>query len=427
MVQVERAEEASCPEPCFSELVEAILLALHLDAPGLALHSKRVAFLSATLSEEFLPERTSEIYIASLLHDVGIVGASPGLASARALQFEGKPLGDEVINHASRSAYLISSLFEMLPDLAPSVTLVLDHHEWWDGTGYPGRKRGAAIDPGAHLIRAADALTITAFLQQTTDPTELEAALASAPGTELSLEVWEGLRRRLAEEKTMATFAQPELLEAETKRRLRLHTWEEETVPIQLLAHPTLQIFVELLESKHSHTAGHSRRVASSCSRIASRLGLSEAEAEDAYRVGLLHDVGKIGTPRDILSYPGRLTDPEQLHAVRRHPEHAQRLLSGVCTLAHLAAPCYHAFERWDGSGYPEGLKGVQIPLLSRIASVCDTFDTMLSHRPYAENRTGTEALDELKRCAGKQFDPEVVEVATHFFSKDLLLDLTLD
>ena len=139
------------------------------------------------------------------------------------------------------------------------------------------------------------------------------------------------------------------------------------------------------------------------------RAGLSEAECETIRIAGILHDVGKIGTPESVLAKPGKVT-PEEYEIFKRHAQMGWRIVSAVKELDGVARAILHHHERFDGAGYPEGIAGLEIPVLSRILAVCDTYDAMTSDRPY---RAGVEhrlAVEELLRCSGSQLDPECVQ-----------------
>ncbi len=173
----------------------------------------------------------------------------------------------------------------------------------------------------------------------------------------------------------------------------------------------TLEALVTALDARDQETKGHSIRVARYMLNIAEALGVKEGSQDwvDMQRGALLHDVGKIGVPDAILLKPGKLT-PEEWDAMRRHPEIGFRMLREVRFLSGAAEIVLAHHERWDGKGYPHGLRADGIPLGSRIFSVVDTFDSMTSDRPYRLALPVEEALNEIIRCSGSQFDPLVVE-----------------
>ncbi len=153
----------------------------------------------------------------------------------------------------------------------------------------------------------------------------------------------------------------------------------------------------------------HSANVATLTAGVGKRMGLSEQELSDAIRAAELHEIGKVAIPFAVLHKPGAL-DEQEWELVRRHPTIGASVLSAAPALARVAEIVGATHERYGGGGYPRGLVGEQIPLASRIVFVCDAFDAMTTERPYARARTEADALQELRRCAGTQFDPAVVD-----------------
>lgn len=172
----------------------------------------------------------------------------------------------------------------------------------------------------------------------------------------------------------------------------------------------TLESLVAALDMRDQETRGHSNRVANHSVELARLLGLNdEEELTMIYRGALMHDVGKIGVPDAILRKPGPLTDDEWLF-MRKHPTMGYRILAQVPYLRPAARVVLAHHERWDGDGYPRRLKGEAIPLGARIFALADTYDAIVSDRPYRDGKSPDEALKEILRCAGSQFDPKVVE-----------------
>jgi PAS domain S-box-containing protein len=163
------------------------------------------------------------------------------------------------------------------------------------------------------------------------------------------------------------------------------------------------------LEARDKYTGEHSREVVGLACRVARRLGLGEREVRDVEQVALLHDVGKVGIPDAILQKQGPL-DEVEWDVMRKHPIVGERIIAGIPGLAHLAPAMRGEHERWDGRGYPDGLAGEAIPIASRITFACDAFHAMTSERPYRPPMAAADACEELRRNAGTQFDPTVVE-----------------
>jgi diguanylate cyclase (GGDEF)-like protein len=163
----------------------------------------------------------------------------------------------------------------------------------------------------------------------------------------------------------------------------------------------------QAVDRRDSFDDGHSERVADLAAGIAARIGLSDDEIELARLAGSLHDLGKLAVPEQILRKPGPL-DAREREAVERHPQIGYRMLERLGVEA-VALWVLHHHERWDGTGYPKGLSGEDIPLGARIVFVADAYDAMVSGRAYAPPLSPSDALAEFERCAGSQFDPHVV------------------
>jgi HD-GYP domain-containing protein (c-di-GMP phosphodiesterase class II) len=171
----------------------------------------------------------------------------------------------------------------------------------------------------------------------------------------------------------------------------------------------TLTALMSTVEAKDDYTASHEQQVADLTRRVALRLGLSSSRASDARYAALLHDVGKVAVPSEILLKPGPLSDAEWV-TMRGHAAAGGALVANIPAFAHLAAAVRASHERWDGAGYPDGLAGEKIPIAARIIAACDTYDAIVTDRPYRRARSLADAAVELRRVAGSQLDPRVVE-----------------
>jgi response regulator RpfG family c-di-GMP phosphodiesterase len=163
------------------------------------------------------------------------------------------------------------------------------------------------------------------------------------------------------------------------------------------------------VEARDAYTGGHLERVTVYAVATGAELGLDEEALRDLVVCGLLHDIGKVGVPDHILRKPGELTGDET-SVMRRHPLIGAAILERSAFLRSAAQGVLHHHERWDGGGYPFGLAGAEISLSGRILAVADAFDAMVTTRPYRGKCAHEEARAELERCAGSQFDPQVVE-----------------
>jgi putative nucleotidyltransferase with HDIG domain len=164
------------------------------------------------------------------------------------------------------------------------------------------------------------------------------------------------------------------------------------------------------LELRDEPTEGHTRRVTDLTLQLARKMKISEDELEHIRRGCILHDIGKMGIPDSILRKPGRLNARETM-VMRRHPQYALEMLLSVPFLRPALNIPYCHHEKWDGTGYPRGLKGKQIPLAARIFAVVDVWDALTSDRPYRGPWSAKKASEYIRRQAGKHFDPRVVNI----------------
>lgn len=164
------------------------------------------------------------------------------------------------------------------------------------------------------------------------------------------------------------------------------------------------------VEAKDAYTGPHTQRVGRSAQRIGERLGLAEAETETLLQGGLVHDIGKIGVPDSVLLKPGPLTE-EEMTTMRQHPVIGAEIVKPLASAAALVPIIRHHHERYDGTGYPDGLAGEEIPLPARIVAVCDAYDALISDRPYRQGRSREEALEVLRRGAGRQWDTDLIDL----------------
>jgi response regulator RpfG family c-di-GMP phosphodiesterase len=183
---------------------------------------------------------------------------------------------------------------------------------------------------------------------------------------------------------------------------------KEQTDLINSMYVRSIDALIKALEAKDYYTRGHSQRVTIYSVTIAREMGLRGEEIEKLRRAAILHDLGKIGVREGVLNKPGRLTD-EEYGEIVRHPEVAMRILEPIPFFQPLLPSILHHHEWFDGRGYPGRLSGDRIPLASRIMAVADTFDAMTSTRAYRKALPVADANAEIRRCAGTQFDPEIV------------------
>jgi putative nucleotidyltransferase with HDIG domain len=190
------------------------------------------------------------------------------------------------------------------------------------------------------------------------------------------------------------------------------HTMEELKIAntnVRSLYLSTIKALAAAIEAKDKYTRGHSDRVTQYALDICVELGLDEQQMQEIMYASVLHDIGKIGVSEDILGKKGKL-EPEEYEKIKKHTTIGANIISSISMLESIIPIIVHHHESYDGKGYPYRKKEEEIPLGSRIIAVADSYDAMTSDRPYRKAMSKEEAVAELRRCAGTQFDPEIVE-----------------
>ena len=181
----------------------------------------------------------------------------------------------------------------------------------------------------------------------------------------------------------------------------------------------TVVTLANAIDMRDTYTSSHSQQIAEWAAQTARLMGHTDQEIQAVYWGGLLHDIGKIGIPDSILNKPGKL-DADEWHIIKQHTVHGAQLVSSIKKLENIAPIIEYSHERYDGSGYPYGLAGEQIPIGARIIGVVDSYSAMRDERPYKRTISHKDAVDELKRNSGILFDPEVVTTFLYVLSTDM-------
>ena len=218
----------------------------------------------------------------------------------------------------------------------------------------------------------------------------------------------------------------PEILTMRVKRTLELDRLRKDLARevdkkvkenMSLTLH-VVQTLAETIDAKDTYTNGHSGRVAAYSRMIARRMGYDEYEQDEIYIIALLHDVGKIGVPDWIINKTDRLTD-EEFSEIKKHPEMGNRILKNIKEMPKLAYGARWHHERFDGRGYPDGLKGLEIPEEARIIAVADAYDAMTSNRSYRSLMPQADVRRELEKGKGGQFDPDIADIMISMIDED--------
>ena len=207
--------------------------------------------------------------------------------------------------------------------------------------------------------------------------------------------------------------------EVEHARNVEIESYKEAQKKEHALFEQTAEALAAAIDAKDKYTHGHSSRVAMYSTQIARESGKSEEECEKVYFAALLHDVGKIGVPDAIINKDGKLTD-EEFAWIKRHPVFGNQILSSIQQSPYLSIGAHYHHERYDGRGYPEGLKGEDIPDLARIIAVADSYDAMTSKRSYRDTIPQQKVREELVKGMGSQFDPKYARIMLHMIDLDI-------
>lgn len=403
-----------CSNSTFADIIAALSFALDLDENRKLYHAWRVAILAHEIAAQIpSPPPREQIFYAALLHDIGAIGYSDYVIhSQRHWPQYSIPF---LIGHAKRGAIILESI----PRLKVAAQMVLDHHEWWDGSGYPAGKRGTEISEGGLIIRIADSI---------------ETIVQEVPNLTKSQLFWVLKERVGYEYPKIYLDAAMSVLSTDTCLvNLHDHAWLSQKIqqisdeiedPTKLAnsqqeIQATIHTFARVIDAKHEYTRGHSERVALYAYALGKAAGLGDGALQTLKLASLLHDAGKIAVPREILDKPSKLSY-EELLVIRQHPIYSEKIVSFISGYEELAAIAGHHHEWIDGTGYPRGIRGEEIPLLSRIITIADAFDAITSDRAYQKARSVDTALSELAKQAGTHFDPELVELAFDTLAKDL-------
>lgn len=199
---------------------------------------------------------------------------------------------------------------------------------------------------------------------------------------------------------------------------LKLYSLKKKQEETEKLFNEVIQAFVGTIDAKDKYTNGHSFRVAKYSKMLAAAYGLNDEEQKEIYYSAMLHDIGKIGIPDSIINKPGKLT-PEEYDIIKTHPVIGSQILGSISSMKDIAVGVRGHHERFDGTGYPDKLKGEEIPLIARIISVADAYDAMTSNRSYRSYMKQMDARSEILKNKGIQFDPEIAEKMLEIIDAD--------
>ncbi len=391
----------------YSGLIEALLSVMGSSKGYLLDHGPRTAYLARQLAAAAgcTPREIAEVTLAGVLSDVGMIGLAEDAWENPVPVLDPRTRG-LVRAHPIRTEATLRGI----PHFDSVARLARSHHEWWNGSGYPDEIAGEEIPLGARVLRLADTITALGEVRPqrpVRTPEEIRTVVRDSAGREFDpalAELW--LEMHSAGRLTEYTPAIYELWAWEAANALI----PESVTPLSVTH--LLQILASVIDAKDPYTAGHSRRVAMIALELAQDMQLPSETCVTIWSSGFLHDIGKLAVPLRVLTKPGGLSEDEA-ELVRAHTTLGADVLGEIEPLAHLRVGARYHHERWDGSGYPEGLRGDQIPLVPRILAVADAYDAMTSGRAYRGRVSHREAHREITVNAGKDFCPDVVTAFT--------------
>ncbi len=388
----------------YAGLLEALTEVMGSAKGYLRDHGPMVAMLSTQIGMEMGLSRAerSELFFASVLADMGMVGLAEDAWENPVPELP-PDVRARVDMHPMRSEERV----RQIPHLEVLAPLVRHHHEWWDGSGYPDGLDGDAIRLGAQILRISD--TIAALRQERPHRPPLSSediieVIEQGIGVEFGPEVGETYLS-LARGGDIPGY-EPLAFRHKLLRSAE-HVLPAEVSPLS--SDQLLGIVSNLIDAKDPYTGGHSQRVAMLVVAVADQLGLDDRMKATLWAGGYLHDLGKLAVPLRVLTKTTRLTE-EEFAYIQAHPADGAEILESIPSLQHLTTGARYHHERWDGSGYPEGLSGARIPMIAQIMAVCDAYDAMTSDRAYRRARAHPAAIAEVARCSGVHFGPTVSE-----------------
>lgn len=389
-----------------NELIAAIAYALDVIDEGVNLyHSWRVSIFASELAKSISPDERKYIFYAALLHDIGYL-ALPNHITHYIFTKEDPTKEPIILSHSIIGAEIVSQI----PNLSTAAKFILNHHEWYNGKGYPlGRQRNE-IPRGAQIILLADQIDYLIRDKVVHSVTDFEKILPAWSNERVSSQLVDAALPVLKNEALLREAADQDAING-LFDKIRRETGEID-IPVSVDAIGiTCEVFSTLIDTKHPTMIGHSKRVSVYSLLIALALNLHHDEITKIKWAALLHDVGKLGISKSLINKPSTLT-AQEYETVKLHSIFTREVLETVTDFKEIAVVASSDHERYDGKGYPRGLKGDAIPLGARIISIADAFDAMTSNRPYRKAISSKNACKEIEKNAGSQFDPAIAKEA---------------
>ena len=376
-------------------------------------HSWKVCIISCMIGRKLGLDRSEmkELFFAALMHDIGGVTVDGHIIEllTQIPDVYGQKNNFPIFIHPFRSETILESFptFRKIGEIAGA------HHEFYDGTGFPKGLKGDKIPLFSRIIRIADAVDIALNLHGSETLDDFISLLGISSGEEFDPELYNIFVDLIKNDGLFDLIKTTEDVEknmAELKKEMQDGYFFASSDTLNRFFKTVAAIVDNLTSPGHNH----SLRVAEISVQIAYLMKLSESEILAVRWAAFMHDVGKLAGDRLVYRKKEKLTD-EEWHTVRGHVQRSYDIINGIAGMDKIAYYILYHHENYDGSGYPEGLKGDKIPFASRILRVADAFDAITSNRPYHKKKQQEDAVSELRKNVGRQFDPAIVDIFSKY------------
>jgi putative nucleotidyltransferase with HDIG domain len=381
-------------------LISALSLSLDLAENKKLEHARRTAYIALNIAESLTlaKDDLSDIYYGALLHDIGKA-------------FIGSSIDEDHGDHSEVGALIVGKL----PHLDSIKPLIQQHHDRWDGKGFPHTRQGNEINLGARIIHIADQLEYHLSLNSNPSPMDLINFLEINQGKAFDPIISSACKSLLKRNSFFKQLTMPKIDQALQKKKPKSR--EIQYNDLEIIG----EVFADLIDRKSPYTASHSTGVAEISEQLAKKVGLSLEICNKIKISGLLHDIGKMAIPNAILDKPGKLT-PQEYELIQSHSYYTEKILNEIPAMEDIKIWSSMHHEKLDGSGYHNSTPGEIIPLEARIIAMADIYHALTDDRPYRKGLDKEQALEIIKvDCEKGKLDYSLYEVIKEMDLKKLL------
>ncbi|MCX6345370.1 MAG: HD domain-containing protein [Armatimonadetes bacterium] len=386
------------------QLLAAASYAIDMLPGGCRYHGWRVALLAACMADSVASSISDDVFLAGLIHDASVASNDFEAAHSRTIDMEFDHR--DICIHPRKSA----AMMRWLPDMQNASDFILSHHEWWSGFGYPSRLAGNDIPLGGQLLHIAESADAAGCFIPGVNLVERLSEMVCLTGLSWSKDIWAVFVKTINNAEFYQSLCRPSSLNEMITQKVA-NISKPQAFATEECLDKAFHLFPMLVDAKDLSAAGHSLQVARYAFELAKKIELSNEDCRMTYRAGLVHDCGRLGLSDKLVHYYGRMEEND-LKLIREHA--AMTIRAFACLpdckeMAYMGLIAGHHHERYDGAGYPSGMLGDDIPIICRILSVADAYDSMRSPKSY-RLLSPKAALVRLRQGAGTQFDPVIVE-----------------